>query len=76
MFNKMLEQNVVSWTVMIQAYAKNGLVVEALNLFYQMQRTSSWPNNFTLSSVISACACFGILQHGKEVHEEINRNYR
>ena len=59
---------------MIQAYAKNGLAEEALNLFYQMQRTGSHPNNFTLASIIWACARLGILQHGKVVHEEINRN--
>ena len=66
----------VSWIVMIQAYAKNGLAKQALNLYYQMQRIGNRPNNFTLSSVISACARLGILQHGKEVHEENNRNYR
>ena len=59
---------------MIQAYAKNGLAEEDLNLYYQMQRIGSRPNNFMLSSIISACAHLGILQHGKEVHKEINRN--
>ena len=59
---------------MIQAYAKNGLAEEELNLYYQMQRIGSRPNNFLLSSIISACARLGILQHGKAVHEEINKN--
>ena len=59
---------------MIQAYAKNGLAEEALNFYYQMQRTGSRPNNFMLSSIIPAFTCLGILQHGKAVHEEINRN--
>ena len=74
MFDKMPERNVVSWTVMIQDYANNGIAKQALNLFYQMQRIGSQPNNFTLASIIWAYARLDILQHGKAVHEEINGN--
>eukprot|EP01018_Ginkgo_biloba_P024054 Gb_37629 [translate_table: standard] len=75
---RVLEQmpvrNVVSWTVMIAAYARHGLDQESLALFYRMKRAGTQPNQFTFVSVLSACANLAALEQGKEVHEEINRS--
>eukprot|EP01018_Ginkgo_biloba_P034533 Gb_39697 [translate_table: standard] len=73
-FKEMPERNVVSWTAMLAAYARHGLWDEALSLFYQMQRTSIQPNEFTFASVLPACANLAALEHGKEVHEYIIRS--
>eukprot|EP01018_Ginkgo_biloba_P008782 Gb_27833 [translate_table: standard] len=70
-FNRMPKRNVVSWTATIAAYARHGFAVEALTLFYEMQRTDVQPNHFTYASVLPACAKLASLAHGKEVHENI-----
>eukprot|EP01018_Ginkgo_biloba_P032070 Gb_08223 [translate_table: standard] len=67
-------RNVVSWTAMIAGYAQNGHVGQALTLFYQMKRTGIEPNQFTVATVLPACANIGALKQGKEIHEEIIRS--
>eukprot|EP01018_Ginkgo_biloba_P019332 Gb_33828 [translate_table: standard] len=67
----MHEPNVVSWTVMIAAYARHGQAEEALTLYYHMHRAGVQPNKFTLASVLPACANLAALEHGKKIHEEI-----
>eukprot|EP01018_Ginkgo_biloba_P017192 Gb_07106 [translate_table: standard] len=69
--DEMPELNVVSWTLMISAYAKHGYSKQALTLFYQMRLTGIQPNEFTFISVLPACADLSNLEHGKGVHEGI-----
>eukprot|EP01018_Ginkgo_biloba_P039390 Gb_11905 [translate_table: standard] len=71
--DQMPARNVVSWTVMIAAYARHGLGQQAIALFYQMQRTGIQPNEFTFASVLPAFANLGDLKRGRGVHEEIVR---
>eukprot|EP01018_Ginkgo_biloba_P034625 Gb_37253 [translate_table: standard] len=66
--DQMPERDVVSWTAMIAAYARNGFAEDALTLFYQMQLTGIQPNQFTFASVLPACVNSAVL---KGVHEEI-----
>eukprot|EP01018_Ginkgo_biloba_P016413 Gb_16508 [translate_table: standard] len=68
LFDKMSERNVVSWTAMIAGYAQHKLGGKALELFSQMQLAGTKPNQFTFSSVLSACAGVSDLQLGKQVH--------
>eukprot|EP01018_Ginkgo_biloba_P034749 Gb_24823 [translate_table: standard] len=68
--DQMPERNVVSWTVMIAAYARHGGAEEAMTLFYRMQRTGVQPDRFTFASVLPACSNLAAL---KDVHEEITR---
>eukprot|EP01018_Ginkgo_biloba_P031727 Gb_14403 [translate_table: standard] len=70
----MPKSNVVSWTVMISAYANHGHAEAALNLFYQMQRTGIHPNQFTFASLLPALADLADLKHGKELHGDIIRS--
>eukprot|EP01018_Ginkgo_biloba_P021393 Gb_16101 [translate_table: standard] len=73
-FDKMPQRDVVSWNAMISAYASQGPSQEALKLFYQMQRTSIQPNQFTFASVLPACANLAALEQGMEIHKEIIRS--
>eukprot|EP01018_Ginkgo_biloba_P003562 Gb_16895 [translate_table: standard] len=70
-FDKMHQQDVVSWSTMIAGYAQNGQGEEALKLFRQMQLTSVKPDSSTFASVLSACANLAALEQGMEIHEEI-----
>eukprot|EP01018_Ginkgo_biloba_P008463 Gb_26310 [translate_table: standard] len=67
-FDKMPKWDVISWSAMIAGYSQAGRFDEALKLFRQMQQTGVKPDSFTLASVLPACANFGALRHGKEVH--------
>eukprot|EP01018_Ginkgo_biloba_P012655 Gb_23604 [translate_table: standard] len=71
LFARMSEQNVVSWTAMIAGYVQNGHPEKALNILCQMQRLGMELNQFTFSSVLSACASLAALEEGKQVHAHI-----
>eukprot|EP01018_Ginkgo_biloba_P024010 Gb_22311 [translate_table: standard] len=73
-FDQMHKRNVVSWTVMIAAYARHGYSEEALTLFCRMPQTGIQPNQFTFASILPACANLAALEHGKEVHDQIIRS--
>ncbi|XP_065864251.1 pentatricopeptide repeat-containing protein At4g16835, mitochondrial-like [Euphorbia lathyris] len=68
MFNKMSERNVVSWTVMISGYVQNERFWDALKLFRLMVDSGTKPNQFTLSTVLDACAGCSCPLTGQQVH--------
>eukprot|EP01018_Ginkgo_biloba_P019951 Gb_11581 [translate_table: standard] len=74
LFEKMPEQNVVSWTTIITACAQNEQSEQALHFLSEMQRSGIKPSLYTLASVLKACASLAYLMHGKEVHAYIIKN--
>ncbi|GAB4837207.1 hypothetical protein Ancab_002113 [Ancistrocladus abbreviatus] len=72
LFDEMPERDAVVWNSMISAYSQNGLSDEAFSLFSRLTRDfSEWKtfvNDFTLASVLSACAKMGCLKSGESVH--------
>ena len=73
-FDRIPERDDFSWNVMIAAYTKHRIAVEALRLFYQMQRTGIEPNPFTFVSILPACTSSTALDQGIEIHEKIIRS--
>ncbi|KAF3773679.1 Pentatricopeptide repeat-containing protein [Nymphaea thermarum] len=73
LFERMPEKNVVSWSAMINGYARNGQPHRALELFHQMQLANVRPNEFTLVSLLLACAELGSLNLGNWVHDYIQK---
>jgi len=67
-FDKMPERSLVSWNTMIGAYTQNGQEDEALALFVEMQRTGSSLSEFTVSSVLCACAAKSAIFECKQLH--------
>lgn len=59
--------NVVCWNAVISGAVRNGEYWVALDHFCQMIHRFLVPNNFTFSSVLSACASVGELEMGKGV---------
>ncbi|KAJ0967716.1 hypothetical protein J5N97_024633 [Dioscorea zingiberensis] len=55
-FERMPEQNTVSYNSMIAGYAQHGLGVEALMVFDEMLASNYVPTGITFISVLSACA--------------------
>lgn len=66
-FNAMEEKGVVSWTAMISCYVQNGQSYRALELFCEMQRAGTQPNQFTYGSVLAACNGSEFVDQGKQL---------
>ncbi|KAF5751988.1 Pentatricopeptide repeat-containing protein [Tripterygium wilfordii] len=67
-FKKMKDKNVVSWTAMLVGYGQNGYSEEAVRVFCESQREGIVHDEFTLASVISACANLASLEEGSQFH--------
>ncbi|KAL5976537.1 hypothetical protein ACLOJK_020870 [Asimina triloba] len=63
----------VAWNAMISGYVHHGHTVHALELFRKMLSAGIEPDEFTYTSLLSACANAGLLLHGKEAHAYILR---
>ncbi|XP_043689989.1 putative pentatricopeptide repeat-containing protein At3g13770, mitochondrial [Telopea speciosissima] len=74
--DEMPERNVVSWTAMISAYSQRGYTFEALDLFVQMLRSGTLPNEFTFATILTSCSGACGLNHGRQIHSLlIKRNF-
>lgn len=67
-FDVMPERNVVAWTLMMTRYAQSGFAREAVGLFLDMELSGLKPDQFSLTSVISACAELGCIELGQQLH--------
>ncbi|XP_021912308.1 pentatricopeptide repeat-containing protein At3g26630, chloroplastic-like [Carica papaya] len=73
-FEQMPVRNVVSWTVMIGGYVRNQDPQEAFELFQRMLLNNVRPNEFTLVSLLKACAELGSLDLGRWIHDFALKN--
>ncbi|CAL9025860.1 unnamed protein product [Prunus brigantina] len=69
--DEMPVRNVVSWTAMISAFSKRGYASEALNLFLQMLRSGTEPNEFTFATVLTSCSGAWGFDLGRQIHSLI-----
>ncbi|KNA18496.1 hypothetical protein SOVF_070200 [Spinacia oleracea] len=67
-FDKMPERSLVSWNTVIGAYTQNGRSDEALSLFVGMQREECPMSEFTVSSVLCACAAKSAIFECRQLH--------
>lgn len=67
-FDEMPLRNVVSWNTVIGAYMRHGEEKEALNLLRQMHREGTSPSEFTISSILCACAASSAICESKQLH--------
>ncbi|CAN6459662.1 unnamed protein product [Victoria cruziana] len=67
-FWRMPGKNIVSWTAMLVGYAQNGFSEEAMRLYLEMQRNDMEPDDFTVGSVLSACANLASVEEGIQFH--------
>lgn len=71
-FDSLAIKNVVTWTVMISAYAERGLGQEALALFDTMQHESIvLADTVTYVCLLKACGSVGSLHQGRQLHAQI-----
>ncbi|XWS23602.1 hypothetical protein CRYUN_Cryun28dG0028800 [Craigia yunnanensis] len=67
-FDAVDEKNVVLWNAMLGGYAQNGHAGEVIELFSQMKGSGFHPDEFTYTSILSACACLECLETGRQFH--------
>ncbi|KAB2637645.1 pentatricopeptide repeat-containing protein [Pyrus ussuriensis x Pyrus communis] len=67
-FDEMPERSLVSWYTMIGSLSRNGEEQEAVDLFLQMQRQGNPFSEFTVSSVLCACAAKCAVFACKQLH--------
>ncbi|XP_023914382.1 putative pentatricopeptide repeat-containing protein At3g15930 [Quercus suber] len=73
-FDQMPERDYVSWTAMIDGYIRVNQFKEALALFREMQTSNIKPDEFTMVSVLTACAHLGALELGEWIKTYIDKN--
>ncbi|OAY57323.1 pentatricopeptide repeat-containing protein At2g42920, chloroplastic [Manihot esculenta] len=74
LFDNMLSRNTISWNSMISGYVRNGRFIEALEMFRKMQEESIKPSEFTMVSLLNACACLGAIRQGEWIHDYMVKN--
>ncbi|KAK7316776.1 hypothetical protein RJT34_00488 [Clitoria ternatea] len=64
-FYAMEEKGVSTWNALILGLAMNGLVKESLNMFEDMKKTGTVPNEITFVGVLGACRHMGLVDEGR-----------
>ncbi|KAG5517565.1 hypothetical protein RHGRI_038085 [Rhododendron griersonianum] len=75
-FAKMLDRDVISWTIMVGGFAYRGFCEEAVRLFGDMLDGGEVePNEATIVSVLSACSSLSALSWGRWVHAYVSTRH-
>lgn len=72
-FFRMERKDVVSWTAMVTGYDNNAHPDKAVKTYKTMELQGVIPDEITVASVLTACACLGHLDMGAKLHELANR---
>ncbi|XP_028801381.1 pentatricopeptide repeat-containing protein At4g39530-like [Neltuma alba] len=67
--------DVVIYNAMIMAYAHQGLVVEAMDIFEKMKSANVHPSQATFISLISACSHNGLIHVGCSLFQSMSLDY-
>ncbi|XP_072994884.1 pentatricopeptide repeat-containing protein At3g58590-like [Typha latifolia] len=76
LFDEMLVRDVVSWNIVLAAFAKSGAPKKAVEHFLVMGFEGLLPNETTFSTVLNACSSLNEPEYGKLIHAKaIKHNY-
>ena len=70
-FDGLPQPDIVLWGSIIGAYAEQGSIVPAWELFQKMQEYGLKPNSVIYLSLLKACCNVGGLEYGKSIHAQI-----
>lgn len=71
LFDNLTQRNLVSWNVMIAAYAQHAHPKEALALFQQMKLEHVTPDGITFVTILKVCTSPAALRDGEALHDSI-----
>ncbi|QHO24246.1 Pentatricopeptide repeat-containing protein [Arachis hypogaea] len=69
--DEMPEQDVVSWTALIQGFVAQRNGRQGVDLFCEMRKKGISPNEFTVATSLKACSMCWDISFGKQVHAEV-----
>ncbi|KAG6607529.1 Pentatricopeptide repeat-containing protein, partial [Cucurbita argyrosperma subsp. sororia] len=72
-FNSIHNLTIVPITAMIVGYLQKGEFERALALFYELLASKEKPDEFILSTILSACANMGMLRSGEQIQGYANK---
>ncbi|KAF8406455.1 hypothetical protein HHK36_008542 [Tetracentron sinense] len=61
-------KDVVAWNTMLSSFLRHGFAKDALSVFESMRRDRVKLSEFTMCSILKACASLDALRQGKQVH--------
>ncbi|KAI0504270.1 hypothetical protein KFK09_015222 [Dendrobium nobile] len=67
-FEEISQPDLISWNAFISGCVLQGKDILAVELFYRMKESGMLANEFTLSSVLKACAGTSMLDLGQQIH--------
>ncbi|KAK9279926.1 hypothetical protein L1049_013610 [Liquidambar formosana] len=70
------DDDIVSWTAMINGYAEHGYSQEAIALFEKIPRVGLRPDSVTFIGVLSACSHAGLVDLGFHYFNSMKKHYR
>lgn len=70
-FDSLEQKNIVLWNTMLGGYVQNGFASEVAELFMDMKDGGYQADEFTYTSILSACGCLMRLDFGSQLHSQI-----
>lgn len=74
-FDELKQKEVFTWNAMIGGLAVNGRAVDAIQLFFQMQREKMKPDDITFAAILNACAHAGLVDKGLDFLHSMKHDY-
>lgn len=74
-FDSVQQHDVVSWTALIAAYARQGCWLATTHYYQKMQEAGIEPNGVTFLSLLSACSHAGLVANGIKYFESMSIDY-
>lgn len=68
LINKLVKQDVVTWSIIISGYAERGMFCETLQAFQEMQENGAKPDQVTYVCLTKACQSLEALKQARHVH--------
>ncbi|XP_019087152.1 PREDICTED: putative pentatricopeptide repeat-containing protein At5g47460 [Camelina sativa] len=69
-FDEMPEPDVISWNSLVSGYVQSGRFQEGLSLFLELHRSDVFPNEFSFTAALAACARLRHLLLGASIHSK------
>ncbi|XP_062116930.1 putative pentatricopeptide repeat-containing protein At3g47840 [Humulus lupulus] len=76
LFDVMGQDDIVSWTAMINGYAEHGYSQEAIHLFEKIQKVGLKPDSVTFVGILAACSHAGFVDLGFHYFESMRKEYQ
>ncbi|KAK9276726.1 hypothetical protein L1049_006262 [Liquidambar formosana] len=74
LFDEMFTKNLISWSIIISAYAQNGRLDKAFVLFSRMQVSGIRPNPSIYVNLLRSLVYPSVLELGKQIHSHVIRS--